>query len=598
MLGSLGSILLAAFGISFLIFIHEAGHFVAARMFGVRVEVFSIGFGPRLFGWRRGETDYRISAIPLGGYVKMAGEYGDESENAPPAPDGLLGKPAWQRAIVFSGGVLVNFAFAFLAFPLAFTLGVPLPAPVVGSVTPGGPAWQAGLQPGDVVLQVNGRDVHQFPDVALEVALGDPRVTTARIRRGEQLLDVLMHPVKNEAEGRYEIGVGLPEAPGIHVREGGPAWQAGLRTGDRIVRLDELEVRGGLAHDPAVAQRLQRGRDLDVVWVRDGVERRATIRPETTRNETSARLGVMPLGTLVAGLRGPAVAGPERLRVGDLLTRVGGTPVHSAEAVLERLAAAPPGSVPVTLERAGRPLTLELDAGLRAAALAGDVAFEAHFAGTAVQVLPDSALGEAGFVDGDVLVAVDGQLLGSYADLQRLVQGEPRTFAIRWRTADGVEREAAVRSRPITVADYGFGTSMLEEVRRESLTSAVTSGVAISLNMLRHTWLTLTRLVSGDVSPDNLGGIVQISVLTYRVAEASFAQLLFFLGLLSINLGFINILPIPVLDGGQVMFLIFEKIKGGRLSERFLNSMQMAGLVLILALVVYITYQDILKLAG
>src|SRR5262245_3252598 len=111
MLTQLGNILLAALGISFLIFIHELGHFAAARLFKVRVDTFSLGFGPRLWGIRRGATDYRLSAVPLGGYVKMAGEYGDYKPDEQPAPDELLAKPAWQRAIIFSGGVIVNFAF-------------------------------------------------------------------------------------------------------------------------------------------------------------------------------------------------------------------------------------------------------------------------------------------------------------------------------------------------------------------------------------------------------------------------------------------------------------------------------------------------------
>ena len=130
MLGDLGSILLAALGISFLIFIHELGHFLAARAFGVRVETFSIGFGPRLFGWRRGQTDYRLSLVPLGGYVKMAGEYGDLRDGTVLAADDLSAKPPWQRAIIFAGGVIVNVLFAFVAFPVAFALGVPFTAPV------------------------------------------------------------------------------------------------------------------------------------------------------------------------------------------------------------------------------------------------------------------------------------------------------------------------------------------------------------------------------------------------------------------------------------------------------------------------------------
>src|SRR5689334_14822944 len=102
MSGNIASIVLAALGISFLIFIHELGHFLAARAFKVRVETFSLGFGPRVAGFRRGQTDYRLSLVPLGGYVKMAGEYGDLRDSSVLAADDLAAKPAWQRAIIFA----------------------------------------------------------------------------------------------------------------------------------------------------------------------------------------------------------------------------------------------------------------------------------------------------------------------------------------------------------------------------------------------------------------------------------------------------------------------------------------------------------------
>jgi regulator of sigma E protease len=138
----------------------------------------------------------------------------------------------------------------------------------------------------------------------------------------------------------------------------------------------------------------------------------------------------------------------------------------------------------------------------------------------------------------------------------------------------------------------------IEALRAEGLAGSVRAGFDTSLNIIRTTWLTLLKLFTGDVATSNLGGIVSISVITYQFAELGFPKLLFFLGLLSINLGFINVLPIPVLDGGQVLFLILEKIKGRRLSERFMNGMQMAGLAAIVLLVLYVTYNDISRLVG
>ncbi|MBM3986233.1 MAG: RIP metalloprotease RseP, partial [Planctomycetes bacterium] len=249
MFSNLGSILLAALGISFLIFIHELGHFLAARLFNVRVETFSVGFGPRVWGFRRGETDYRLSAVPLGGYVKMAGEYGELRDGSTLAADDLTAKPPWQRAVIFSAGVVVNVIFAFIVFPVAFSLGVPFTAPVIGSVAEGGPAWQAGVQPGDEVLAVDGHRVYGFPDVALEVALSDPEGTTLRLRRDGRETEVVLRAARNTQEDRLEIGVGPASSRRLSVERDGLAWSAGLRPGDELVDVDGVPLSADEAPD-------------------------------------------------------------------------------------------------------------------------------------------------------------------------------------------------------------------------------------------------------------------------------------------------------------------------------------------------------------
>jgi regulator of sigma E protease len=150
-----------------MILVHEWGHFIAARMFGVRVDVFSIGFGPRLFGWKRGATDYRISALPLGGYVRMAGADLSEvdSGDQPPtgSPDELMSKPRWQRAVIAFAGPAVNLVFPILLLTAYFVaIGVPYPAfedqPVIVKGVPANSAAAvAGLQAGDKVVSINGQ---------------------------------------------------------------------------------------------------------------------------------------------------------------------------------------------------------------------------------------------------------------------------------------------------------------------------------------------------------------------------------------------------------------------------------------------------------
>jgi regulator of sigma E protease len=600
MFPDIGPILLAAMGISFLIFIHELGHFVAARMFGVRVEVFSIGFGPRLMGIRRGDTDYRLSAIPLGGYVKMAGEYGDYDDEHPLAPDDLNAKPAWQRAVVFSAGVVVNIAFAFVVFPVAFAMGVPFLAPVLGVVAPGGAAWQAGMRPGDQVLSVNDNPVYQFSDVALEVALGDPDLVIVELQRGDELQELSVHPTRNTERGVYEIGIAPALDTQIQVAEGSAAASTGLKNGDRLLAIDGVPIDQAIDGAASlIVGAMQNGSALTVTYERDGNQHEARIEPVRGENPKRPVLGMLPIATRVAGLRGAALTADQPLQVGDTVLAVAGELVHDEPALRKAVASAPPGDVSMRIRRHGAERTLTLPASLREPVAMGDAAFELDWDGATVRISPDGALADAGLHSGDTIMSLNGVALERYTDIQnRIVDGGVH-YRLIYRPADGsAPVTVEVESRPLPLWEYGFAVTPLQVFHKESIGGAIEAGVHTSVNFLRTTWLTLAKLFTGDVAPSNLGGIVTISVIGYRVAESGFTELLYFLGLLSINLGFINILPIPVLDGGQVMFLIFEKIKGGRLSDRFMNSMQIAGLAAIITLVVYVTYNDIARLVG
>jgi len=300
-LGFVTAVVVFLFVIGVLVFVHELGHFAVAKLFRIRVEVFSLGFGPRLLGVRRGETDYRISAIPLGGYVKMLGENPEEIGLGPLPPEAFLARPKWQRFLVALAGPAMNLVLAFLLPAFVFMISYPGPAyrterAHIGVIVPGSPAERAGLRPGDVIVEFDGRPNPTWGEVE-DLTLLQPHRTISVVveRQGERL----RVPLTLEAtQGRFDVigESGMlppPASKGVTIAEierGSPAEAAGLRPGDTIVRINDVEITAFPVLVALVSRSI--GKELTLTYVRDGQTRQVTVVPFNDRGR--GRIGIAP----------------------------------------------------------------------------------------------------------------------------------------------------------------------------------------------------------------------------------------------------------------------------------------------------------------
>ncbi|HEY2385053.1 MAG TPA: RIP metalloprotease RseP [Terriglobia bacterium] len=238
-------IIAAVLVLGIIIILHELGHYLVARYFKIRIETFSVGFGPRLFGFKRGDTDYRVSAFPLGGYVKMAGD--TPSESLTGAPHEFLSKPKWQRFLVASAGPLMNMILAVVLLTGLFMYGREVPEFLaseakVGIVETGSPADQAGVHEGDRIIALDGKKNPNWQDVEARVELNSGSSLPMVLDRNGESISTSITPIKKEPNDRGYVGMG-PHLPVI-VKSvwGEPAKAAGLQPGDEVTVVNGINL--------------------------------------------------------------------------------------------------------------------------------------------------------------------------------------------------------------------------------------------------------------------------------------------------------------------------------------------------------------------
>lgn len=609
-----------AVALGLIIFVHELGHFAAAKAFGVWVRRFAIGFGPPIIKFQRGETEYSFRAIPLGGFVEPMGDHPDSEGGSDPRA--LWRLAAWKRAVVFGAGVFMNGILAIVLFTTASLIGINVPAPEVGMVIPGLSADKAGLKPGDRIVSINGAAVKSFEDIMTYVMLSDAGtafdVVVDRPEEGKSEPVRMNFPgIKSEASGMAPLLGIMPTMDPIVVEivPGSPAEQAGLKAGDRVLQIAGRPITRYWQIDAQAVKAAKAGGPVPVVVERDGQRLELPIDPAAVKIYD---LG-MTAPVVITSVDPAGPAAKDGLKKGDLVVRSNDVAWPTMEQFRGTIkAAGAGGKVRLTIDRQGERLEIESAPavfGTHTEPLMGVGMAEAL--GTAVvgAVYPGGPAAEAGILPGDVLTALGAAGADpaaadknaaflrpdSWEEAVKFVfaeRGKPVLLRLK-RGQQAAEITAKVSPRATPAGEKFLLGAAGGEGHYEALPPignpivAMQHGLDRTTKWFLRTYATIRQLAKGQVRTKAVGGPVMIVRTSLAVAANGVGAFIDFWGVMSVAVAVFNFLPIPPFDGGHVLFVIIEKLKGGPITSKVRNWVWGVAWIGVLLLFVLVTYQDI-----
>ncbi|MDE0681730.1 MAG: RIP metalloprotease RseP [Candidatus Poribacteria bacterium] len=535
------TVFLAIVSLGFLIFIHELGHFYAAKRCGIKVNTFSIGFGPKLVGIQRGGTEYKISVFPFGGYVQMEGENPSEQTGA---PDEFASASLGSRTFVVAAGPAINLLFGVLVYGAVFATGLdsgsanlissftgrPIgesEAVQVGWVANDGPGAAGGIIPGDVLVSINGDSIRHWSTFQTRILTSANKTLELVVERDGVHKALFVKPDAIPSV-RGDIGV-IRVSSGhttivSHIEEGSLAAQAGLQVGDIIEsingeRLYSVPYFGSGVWHPSADWMDEKYKAL----YNNINEHREALTLGIRRADEVFTLQLPVDWQVIAGVQKGSMAEKAGIQNGDMLLTLNGASINKTT-LYSQLMAAADQPVQIGLMREGDPKQVTLSSETQSS-----------------EVDPEAVM-----------------------------------FGLMWQsTLSGMQLAPKTAPLPEYNLLTGFGKGV------------------------EATWLTFTaigrtlqQLIGGEVSPKLLAGPVGITHMTGKFSRLGLSSLIFFVGFISINLAIVNLLPIPIADGGQLLFFAVEKIRGKPMPRRAQEIVQQVSVVLLIAFFLYVTWFD------
>lgn len=528
-----------------LIFVHEAGHFLVAKFFGVRVEVFSLGFGKKIFQYKKGDTNYCISLIPLGGYVKM---FGDEIGAQLPEDQkkySFTHKPVSQRIAVVLAGPLMNFFFAILIFFVVALIGEQVKAPVIGDISSDSPAFSMGFRSGDQVVTAAGKNISTW--------------------------DEFVKALTENHNQPIEVGV----------KRDGSDQVIAIQASPRLIPNPNI-----LSTDESVG-------DIEGI---------------TTTSKAS-----------VLGVRAGSVADKAGLKTGDLVKSIDGRPIKYFRELENLLVSLQGQPIPVEIERYASPdsnehQNLKIEIPKTQFASIGVLGIEPSDLYLA-KVVDDSPAKAAGLQAGDRVLQVNDTVPKKWEDVLSTVKsysgqgtlsfevernGQKNKYEITPRMTSQMNSQGGEDKR-FTVGIIPWAVPAMPEMslmKSDNVGAAFVRGVDKTIEISKMTVVSFLRLIEAKISPKSIGGVISIGQAASETFKMGISQFLQMMAIISINLFILNLLPVPVLDGGHLLFYVIEAIKGAPVSMRKMEIAQQIGLVVLMSLMVFALFNDFSRILG
>lgn len=528
-----------------LVFGHELGHYLIGRLCGIAVEIFSIGFGPPILRWQRGETEYRISLLPLGGFVKFYGSVPSE-----PVPDSVKGREFYQsapykRMLTIAAGPVANLIIAVIAYTATGIGGIPHQRPIVGQILPGSAAAQAELRPRDLVSKINGKSILTWEEMLDTISDSPGKTLDLTIERnGEEIFrkitpekqDFAPYPgAEKKSVGRVGVALGLVPNIGVATSMHSPVFKQS--------NLNIFKLRTATLNERNLPRIEFFSEFMDFVAIAGQVN-------------SSGRLAI----------------GISKLDSDDIV-----------EVSVDLKGATDPNAVMDLLQISDAQLVID-------------------------ELQSETSNSE--LLAGDKLMRFDGQIVENVFDLRKLLTDnkkesvpievlrgsnfETKEFVLNLtprevQTPAGKEVvymfPAAFLGQPIAPAPY------IEHY--SNIFSALGYGVRETYHMSGYLVKTIGNLITGDVPLASLGGPILIAKVASESAKRGWITFLTTLALISVNLAMINLLPVPVFDGGQLIVVGVEALRRRPLSEVAIENFQKIGFVMIVVLMFLATYNDV-----